>query len=406
VSAARTFGRVAALAALVALGGCAKHEPPPPPVRPVQLVAVQTGGATPVAVFAGEVKPRREADLAFRVGGKVTSRSVDVGARVRRGQVLARLDPSDVALQAESAKAGVAATETEWKYAQAEFDRYRNLHAQNFVSASALDQKRNARDATLARHEQAKAQLAVAQNQAAYATLVATGDGVITAVSVEAGQVVTAGQVVMKLADESEREIAIAVPENRLAELKSARRIVAFLWANPQQLYPATVREIAPSVDPVTRTFAVRVAVPSGDAALQWGMTANVALTAEGAPDAALLPLASLHRQGATPAVWIYDPATQQVALRPVAVVQYREDGVVVRGLANGEWVVAAGVQKLQPGQKVRPYEGGSVDAPPAPRATPSATSSAPAVPAPAAAPAAAPAPAAPVPPAAPAPKS
>ena len=291
----RAPGRLAvaavAVLALAALGGCAKHEAPPPPVRPVQLVAVQTGGATPVAVFAGEVKPRHEADLAFRVGGKVTSRSVDVGARVRRGQVLARLDPADVALQAESAKAGVAATETEWKYAAAEFDRYQNLHAQKFVSASALDQKRNARDAALARYDQAKAQLAVAQNQAAYATLVATGDGVITAVSVEAGQVVTAGQPVMKLADETEREIVIAVPENRLGELKSARQIVAFLWANPQRLYPATVREIAPSVDPVTRTFAVRVAVPSADAALQWGMTANVALTADGPADAALLPL-------------------------------------------------------------------------------------------------------------------
>ena len=222
----------------------------------------------------------------------------------------------------------------------------------------------------------------MAQNQAAYATLVATGDGVITAVSVEAGQVVTAGQPVMKLADETEREIVIAVPENRLGELKSARQIVAFLWANPQRLHPATVREISPSVDPVTRTFAVRVAVPSADASLQWGMTANVALTADGPADAALLPLASLHRQDAAPAVWIYDPATQQVALRPVAVVQYREDGVVVRGLRSGEWVVAAGVQKLQPGQKVRPYEGAGVDAPPAPRATPSA----PAVPAPAAA--------------------
>ena len=97
----------------------------------------------------------------------------------------------------------------------------------------------------------------------------------------------------MKLADETEREIVIAVPENRIGELKAARRIVAVLWADPEQLYPADVREIAPSVDPVTRTFAVRVAVPSADAALQWGMTANVALTAEGPADAALLPLAA-----------------------------------------------------------------------------------------------------------------
>ena len=353
-------GVVVALA-LAALAGCAKHEAPPPPVRPVQLVAVQTGGAAPVAVFSGEVRPRHETDLAFRVGGKVTSRTVDVGARVHRGQALARLDPADVALQAESAKAGVAATETEWKYAAAEYDRYQNLHAQKFVSASALDQKRNARDAALARFDQAKAQLAVAQNQAAYATLVATGDGVITAVNVEAGQVVTAGQPVMKLADETEREIVIAVPENRLGELKSARQIVAFLWANPQRLHPATVREISPSVDPVTRTFAVRVSVLAPDAALQWGMTATVGLIGESAAPAALLPPGSLYRQDDRPAVWVYDPATRKVALRPVTVARYREDGIVVTsGLATGEWVVAAGVHKLRPGQTVRPYEGGA----------------------------------------------
>ena len=158
------------------------------------------------------------------------------------------------------------------------------------------------------------------------------------------------------------------------------------------------MREIAPSVDPVTRTFAVRVAVPSADAALQWGMTANVALTAEGPADAAQLPLASLHRQDAAPAVWVYDPASQQVALRPVTVVQYREDGVVVRGVKSGEWVVAAGVQKLQPGQKVRPYEGAGADAPSAPAAPPSGQPPAPRGPAAT--------PSAPAAPPAPAPKS
>lgn len=358
------------LAALLAaaLAGCAKHEPAAEPVRPVQLAQVALGATPAIAGFAGEVRPRYETDLAFRIGGKLIARGVDIGARVKKGQVLARLDPADVALQSEAAKAAVAATEAEYTFAKAEYERYQNLYAQKFVSGSALDQKQNALSANRAKHEQAKAQLAVAQNQSAYATLVAPEDGVITAVVAEAGQVVAAGQTVMKLAREAEREVAISVPENRIDELTRAKEIGVALWANPQKIYPARVREISPAVDPVTRTFAVRVAILAPDPSLQWGMTATVGLAGEGAANTALLPLTSLYRQDDKPAVWVYDPKTHKVALRTVTVGQYREDGVVVTaGLAGGEWVVTAGVHKLQPGQTVRPYEGGTRAAPPLP---------------------------------------
>lgn len=357
----RPIGILGAALALAALGGCAKQETVAEPIRPVLLAQVALGSMAETAGFAGEVKPRHETDLAFRIAGKIVARNVDIGARVRKGQVLARLDPADVALQTDAARAAVAAAETEFTYARAEFERYQNLHAQKFVSGSALDQKQNALNANRAKYEQAKAQLAVAQNQSAYATLIAPGDGVVTAITAEAGQVVAAGAPVMRLAREEEREVAISVPENRIDELKQARQIGVALWANPQKIYPARVREIAPAVDPATRTFAVRVAVVAPDAALQWGMTATVGLISEGSPQAALLPLSSLYRKDDRPAVWIYDPATQQVALRSVVVGQYREDGVVVtQGLAAGEWVVSAGVHKLRPGQKVRPYDGGA----------------------------------------------
>ena len=184
-----------------------------------------------------------------------------MGARVKKGQALARIDPADVGLQAEAAKAQVAATETEWKFAQAEYDRYQGLLKEKFISASALDAKRNTLDANRAKYEQAKANLAVAQNQASYATLNASDDGVITAVNADSGQVVTAGQSVFRLARAEEREVAISVPENRIGELTSAKRLVVALWANPQKLYPARVREVSPSVDAMTRTFAVRVAI-------------------------------------------------------------------------------------------------------------------------------------------------
>ena len=186
------------LSALAIISACAKHEPPPAAVRPVALVQVSVSGSDAASVFAGEVKPRHEADLGFRISGKVIARSVDVGARVRKGQVLARIDPTDVSLQAEAAKAAAAAARTDLSFAQAEYQRYQGLFAQKFVSANALDQKKNAFETARAKLEQAEAQLSVSRNQAAYASLVAERDGVITAVNVEAGQVVSAGQAVMK----------------------------------------------------------------------------------------------------------------------------------------------------------------------------------------------------------------
>jgi len=346
--------------AVALLAACAREAPQPEPVRPVLLAKVAVGGTQDVAVFAGEVKPRHEADLAFRIAGKLVERRVDVGATVRRGQALARLDPADVALQAQAQDAAVAAARTEDAYARAELQRYEDLHRQKFVSASALDQKRNAMNAAAARLEQALATLAVTRNQAGYATLVAPADGVVTAVNVEIGQVVAVGQVVMKLAQTGEREIVIAVPEHRLAELKSARQLVVALWADPLKRYPGEVREIAPSVDAATRTFAVRVAVPGADAALGWGMTANVAVIAAGDARAALVPLASIyHGADGKPAVWVFDHGSGKVSLRAVELGAFREDGALVtRGLADGEWIVAAGANKLGEGQVVRPYDG------------------------------------------------
>ncbi|HEX4884241.1 MAG TPA: efflux RND transporter periplasmic adaptor subunit [Casimicrobiaceae bacterium] len=348
-----------ALVAVAMLAACSREAPAPEPVRPVVLSRVAVGTTQALAVFAGEVKPRHEADLAFRIAGKLVERKVDVGAFVRRGQPLARLDPADVALQAQAQEAAVAAATTDATFARAEFERYENLHRQKFVSPSALDQKRNAMNAAVARLEQARATLAVTRNQAGYATLVASGEGMITAIHVEVGQVVGAGQVVMRLAETGEREVAIAVPEHRLDEVRQAKQLVVALWATPQKRYAARVREISPAVDPATRTYSVRIAVPGADAALGWGMTANVAVVGDGDPAAALVPLGAIyHRPDGQPAVWVFDQATGKVALRGIELGAFREDGAVVKkGLADGEWVVAAGANKLTEGQVVKPYE-------------------------------------------------
>jgi membrane fusion protein, multidrug efflux system len=380
---ARDPARAACVVVLAAaLAACGAKERPAEVVRPVQLAKVVQGGALETAVFAGDVKPRHEADLGFRIGGKLVLRYVDVGARVKKGQALARLDPADVGLQADAAKAQVAATETEYRFAQAEYERYQNLFREKFISASALDAKRNALDANRAKYEQAKANLAVSQNQASYATLVASEDGVVTSIGAEPGQVVAAGQPVVRIAREEEREVAISVPENRIGELARAQRIVAALWAAPGKTYAAKVREVSPAVDPATRTFAVRVSIVDPDPAVQWGMTANVALIAPGDAQAALLPLTSIYQKDGKPAVWRYDPASGQVALVPVAIGQYREDGVLVTsGVTSGDWIVAAGVNKLVPGQVVRPYEAGPASAAlPAPAGKDGAPAKSPAV--------------------------
>lgn len=357
----RNFAAAAVLASAL-IAGCERPAPPPEPVRPVQLTQVSVGNTAATAVLAGEIRPRFEMDLGFRIAGKIIERKVDVGARVRRGQTLARLDPADVGLQMDAAKAALNVTETDFSFAKTEYERYQNLFAQKFVSASALDAKRSVYESARARVEQSRAQFAVNRNQASYAILSAPEDGVITAISVEAGQVVGIGQVVMKLARESEREVAISVPENRLDEIRGAKALVVALWANPGKVYPAHVREIAPAVDPVTRTFAVRVSILKPDPGLQWGMTANVGVMSDGARAAALLPLSSVyHATDGAPAVWIYDPQTHKVALRAVKLGTYRQDGVLIEnGVKQGEWVVSAGVNKLQPGQVVRPYETGA----------------------------------------------
>jgi len=347
-----------AVTVAVFAAGCAKKEAVTETVRPVQLTQVTLGAGGDSAVFAGEIKPRHEADLGFRIAGKIVARYVDVGAKVTRGQVLARLDPADVGLQTDASKAQLAAAETEYNFAKAEFERYQTLLEQKFISASALDAKRNTLNANRAKYEQAKAQLAVTTNQASYAALAADQDGVITAVSAEVGQVVTPGQVVMRLARQEEREVAIAVPENRVSELRTAKEMGVVLWADPSRIYPARVREVAPAVDPATRTFAVRVSILASDPALQWGMTANVVLRGEGIANVAVLPLTALYQRDGKPAVWIFDPTTQKVSLRPVEIGPYREDGVVIRkGLSVGDFVVTAGVHKLTAGQTVRPYE-------------------------------------------------
>ena len=338
-----------------ALAACSEKAPVPVALPLVVTQKVVMGDAGLHASFAGEVRARSESALGFRVGGKITARLVDVGAVVKAGTPLARIDARDLQLNSASARSQMAAAQADVVQAQADYTRYNDLFQKKFVSAADIDRRKATLDVAQARLEQAKAQLNVADNQNAYAVLQADRAGVITAVEAETGQVVAAGQTVVRLAREAEKEILITVPENRLPEVQAAQRIDITLWATPNKHYTGKVREVSPIADAVTRTYAVRITVADADAQMRLGMTASVLLQQPGAGNAVVLPLTAIYQQGANTAVWRVDPATQTVKLTPVQLGVYREETVtVLSGIKEGDRVVTAGVHKLTQDQKVR----------------------------------------------------
>lgn len=349
----------ALLLSTLVLAACGRQEVAVNPARPVQAQRVALASAAESAIYSGEVRARYETDLGFRIAGKVVARYVDVGAVVHKGQPLARLDPSDAQLNAEAARAQVLAAETDFSFAQAELARYTTLLEQHFISKAAYEQKVNAFKVAQAKLEQQRNQYSWSRNQSGYTTLAADADGVITAVNVEVGQVVNVGQAVMKLARPEQKEVLINVPESRLAELQQAEQIAVSLWAMANKIYLGKVREVAPSGDPATRTYAVRVSIVDPDPQVRLGMTANAIVRKgqAGTTNVALLPLSALTQQDGAPAVWVIDPKSKEVHLRTVEIGQYRADGVTVRsGLQADEMVVTAGVHKLVQGQQVRLY--------------------------------------------------
>src|SRR5574343_337123 len=332
------------------LGACRSGEAPPPP-PPVVLVQPAAPAALDGSVYTGEIRARHEVDLAFRVGGKIAARLVDAGTEIKPGQPLARLDPTDLQLAANSARAQLAAAESEQATARAERERYAGLLAKKFVSQAAFDAKDNALNSAQARLEQARAQNQISGNQAAYGTLVSEYPAVVTAVIADAGQVVSAGQAVLRVARPEEKEVAIAVPENRLAELRQARSLEVGLWADPTMTVRGELRELAPAADPATRTYAARIRLLNPPPELRLGMTARVAIAGQ-ASAVLLVPLNAVVDLGQGPLVRVVKDG--KVASRPVRIAQFREDGAAVSdGLQAGELVVVSGANKLVDGQAV-----------------------------------------------------
>ena len=347
----RPFAPLFAACLALVLGACSRSEAPAP-VAPTVLVQPARTGEAGQSIYTGEVRARYEVDLAFRVGGKIAARLVDSGMTVKAGQALARLDPADLQLSRQAAAAQVAAAESELTTATSERERYAGLLEKRFVSQAAFDAKENAYRSAKARLEQARAQSQISGNQATYGTLAAENDGVITAVLADAGQVVSAGQPVFRLARPEEREVAIAVPESRLAELKAAPQIAVNLWAQPEALLKGELRELAAAADPATRTYAARIRIVDPPPSVELGMTARVIVGA-GSASPIVVPLTAVVDSGKGPEVWVIQDG--KATPRAVVVERFREDGAVLAsGLQAGEAVILSGQRRLTAGQAVQ----------------------------------------------------
>ena len=358
----RRLPSVALLSAsfLLLLGACSKSAPPPEPVRAVKTVVIAPATAGSNYEYAAEIRARVESRLGFRVGGKMIERPVNVGDTVKAGQVLARLDPRDLRLGEDVARAAVASAAVNLQQAEADFKRYRDLRDQGFISGAELERRETTLKVAQAQLAQARAQSGVQGNQTAYAALTADAGGVITGVDVEPGMVVAAGAPVLRLAHDGPRDVVFSVPEDKVALVQAvaARQasVQVRLWSGNGGDVPATIREISAAADPATRTFLVKADLGS-TAAPRLGQTATVAIASPRLAGVARVPLSALKEHQGGSSVWIVDPASMTAVARPVQVGGAEgNEAVVLAGLSPGDRVVTAGVHVLSAGQKVRLY--------------------------------------------------
>lgn len=346
----------------LALAACAdKAQADPRTATPlVRAVAVQ-GAASGARSFTGVVAPRVQSDLAFRVAGKVRERLVDAGQAVRRGQPLMRLDADDLQLQAQARQEAVMADRARARQAGDEEARYRDLRGTGAISASQYDQVKTTLDAATAQLKASEAQAEVARNALRYAVLLADADGVVMEALAEPGQVVAAGQVVLRLAQDGRREAAIQLPETLRPALGSTGQ--ATLFGRPGPGVPATLRQLSQTADRQTRTFEARYVLDAALSNAPLGATVTLRLAGAQAGGASVqVPLAALHDVGKGQGVWVIGGAPAQVSWRPVKVQRLREDGADVDGLKAGERIVALGAHLLHQGEHVRVEQAPAVE--------------------------------------------
>ncbi|HSI59875.1 MAG TPA: efflux RND transporter periplasmic adaptor subunit [Ideonella sp.] len=349
-----------ALSVVCALGlaACSRKQAAPDPVRAVRTLVVAPATASSGHDYAAEVRARTESRLGFRVGGKLQRRPVDAGDSVKAGQLLAQLDPQDLQLGQDAARAATVAAQTNLDQVLADYKRSKELRDQGFIGAAELERRDTAVRAARAQLDQAKAQAGVQGNQAGYAALRADTGGVITAVEAEPGQVVAAGAPVVRLAHDGPRDAVFSVPEDRVGAVRALLgkpgAVALKLWGSAEAT-PAEVREVAAAADPVTRTFLVKADV--GKAPVRLGQTATLRIAAPLPAPVIRLPLSAVVEAKGQTVVWLLERGTMTVRTQPIAVAGADGNAVIVAsGLKAGDEVVTAGTHVLTPGLKVKPF--------------------------------------------------
>ena len=338
----------------VTLSACKKNVPVGEQIPFVMVTQPKNNGDV-LKSYAGDIQARQQTALAFRVGGQITERFVDVGDRVKVGEVLAKLDVKDAQLLLNGNQAQLENAQSAAKIAEQEFSRYKELLPINAVSRSQYDAIENQYKAAISSLKQAQANYDVSQNQTIYNQLIANENGVITQRNIEIGQVIATGQAAYQLAIDGEREVVIGVPEQAISQIKEGQPAWVTLWSKPEDKFAGYVREISPAADQ-SRTFSVKVALKEGQSAIQLGQSARVFFS-NNENSVLTIPLSSVSANQDQAYVWLVKP-DQTLHKVQVKLGAYGRDTVpVLAGLKATDWVAVGGIHLLRENQKISPID-------------------------------------------------
>jgi RND family efflux transporter MFP subunit len=345
----------AAMALVLLCAGCREEAPQEVgQIRPVRTISVQPRAKATPQTFSGRVVAQDHPTLAFRIGGRLAERPVDVGMYVTQGQVIARLEPENELNALRSARAALADAEGGLRRADGQFQRQSHLRERGVATQADFEAAEQARRAAAARVEAAVAQLRTAEDLVGFTILEADAPGNVTAVSAEPGEVVAPGQPVVRLARREGRDAVFEVPAEQLAALDPEAEILVTGRSDNTQRAAGRVREVSPEADPVTRTFTINVGLADPPPTFLIGTAVTLSI-AGAADDSLAIPATALTDRNGTTGAWVADPEKGTVSFRPLEIL--RRDpatAAVGRGLAAGEIVVTAGAGQLREGQKVR----------------------------------------------------
>ena len=350
------LGKIALAIGLAAvLIGCKQDKPVEQVIRPVKAIIAQEQAPERSRTFSGNVRARIESPLGFRVAGKIMERLVNIGDKIAVGQVIAKLDETDLKLSENSARAAVESARTRLDVARDALNRAKALLPNGYIPKATVDQRQLEFDAAKASLESTEAQARQAENATSYAALASDKAGIVTAVNAEPGQVVAAGAPVVMLAEAGEIEVALNVPEQEVTHLSAGQRVALELWADQDVRAEGRIREIGGQADSGSRTYSVRISVMDPPSAMRLGMTATATLALGADEPHVVIPVTALTQVQGRDAVFVADRTTQTVTPRFVEKAGIGPDGIKLRdGVKAGDVVVTGGVQFLIDGMKVR----------------------------------------------------